>query len=414
MAITKIHPIKSTLRSALTYVLEGKKTNEGLLISSFACSPETADIEFRFTLSQCMQKGNNLAFHIIQSFKPGETDAETAHKIGDELAMGFLKGNYEFVLSTHVDRGHIHNHLIFCAANFVDYRKFVSNRKSYYQIRKISDKSCEDHGLSIVDPVMDRGKSYKEYMADKEGNSWKRHLQGAVDLALYRSLSYDEFLMKLHILGVEVRESKDLALRHAGDQRYIRAESLGYRYTVSRIKERIADQYLGEDTPKKRVRNRNNSMAFHELKLTEKALAFIAEHGIDTYSALEQNQEALHSSLRITKDELRRLERKINEITEIIKQLKVLESHRSSRSYIGETSLEGRAVAKAAKDFLKGKGIKEPFPPIKPLEKEQATLRNQLEGLYQKYGDVQRDLKKIQAVRRQIDRALEKSPLIEL
>lgn len=118
MAVTKIHPIKSTLKQALAYVLEGKKTREGLLVSSFACSPETADLEFGFTLSHCMEKGNNLAFHLMQSFKPGETDAETAHKIGDELAVDLLKGNYEYVLCTHVDKGHIHNHVVFCAANF--------------------------------------------------------------------------------------------------------------------------------------------------------------------------------------------------------------------------------------------------------------------------------------------------------
>ncbi len=179
MAVTKIHPIKSSLRSALTYVLEGKKTSQGLLVSSFACSPETADIEFNFTLSHCMHKGNNLAFHLIQSFKPGETDPETAHKIGIELANRFLKNQYEYVLSTHVDKDHIHNHLIFCAANFMDYRKFVSNRKSYYQIRKLSDKLCEEHGLSIVEPIEDRGKSYKEYMANKEGTSWKSQIRSS-------------------------------------------------------------------------------------------------------------------------------------------------------------------------------------------------------------------------------------------
>ena len=109
MAVTKIHPIKSTLRQALSYILEGNKTREGLLVSSFACSPETADLEFGFTLSHCMEKGNNLAFHLMQAFKPGETGAEIAHKIGNELATVLLKGNYEYVLSTHVDKGHIHN-----------------------------------------------------------------------------------------------------------------------------------------------------------------------------------------------------------------------------------------------------------------------------------------------------------------
>ena len=180
MAVTKIHPIKSSLRSALTYVLEGKKTSQGLLVSSFACSPETADIEFNFTLSHCMHKGNNLAFHLIQSFKPGETDPETAHKIGIELANRFLKNQYEYVLSTHVDKDHIHNHLIFCAANFLDHRKFVSNRRSYYQIRKLSDRLCQDFGLSVVIPSEEKGKAYKEYLSHQTGTSWKTDLRRAI------------------------------------------------------------------------------------------------------------------------------------------------------------------------------------------------------------------------------------------
>ncbi len=395
-------------------MVAGGKTEAGLLVTSFACAPETADLEFSFTLSHCMQKGNNLAFHLIQSFKPGETDPGTAHKIGIELANGFLKDQYEYVLCTHVDKDHVHNHLIFCAANFTDYRKFVSNRKSYYQIRKISDRLCEEYGLSIVEPIQDRGKSYKEYLAYQDGTSWKNQIRRAVDLALHRSLSYEEFLMKLQILGVEVREGKNLAFRKAGDLRFTWAESLGYRYSESRIKQRIAAQSLGEDTPKRRMRKSRTPMAFRELKLTEKAMKVIAEKGIDSYEKLCNKQKDLLLSLESTKDELCKLERKINEISEIIKQLKVLESHQFSMSYFEELSLYDGAVVKAAEDFLKGKGIKDPFPPSKPLEIEQMTLRNQLEGLSKKYESIQENMKKIQAARRQIDQAFIESSPIEL
>ncbi len=134
-------------------------------------SPETADLEFGFTLSHCKEKGNNLAFHLIQSFKPGETNQETAHKIGADLAHEVLKGKYEYVLSTHIDKGHIHNHLIFCAANFIDYRKYISNRKSYYQIRKIMIRLCEEFGLCQLfcpSSTDHRGNSYKETLQKKK------------------------------------------------------------------------------------------------------------------------------------------------------------------------------------------------------------------------------------------------------
>ena len=135
MAVTKIKPVKSTLSKALDYIQNPDKTDGKMLVSSFGCAYETADIEFEYTLSQALQKGNNLAFHLIQSFEPGEVDYETAHKIGRQLADAVTKGQHEYVLTTHIDKGHVHNHIIFCAVNFVDHHKYNSNKRSYYGIR---------------------------------------------------------------------------------------------------------------------------------------------------------------------------------------------------------------------------------------------------------------------------------------
>ena len=146
MAYIKIIPIKVTDKKAIDYITNPAKTDEKILVSSFGCSPETADIEFAFTRElakkNVMDKGNNLAFHLIQSFKPGETDAQTAHSLGIEFANEILKGKYEYVISTHVDQNHIHNHLIFNATSFIDFHKYVSNKKSYYRICKISNRIC--------------------------------------------------------------------------------------------------------------------------------------------------------------------------------------------------------------------------------------------------------------------------------
>ena len=123
MAVTKIHPIKSTLKKALDYIENPAKTDEKMLVSSFACAYETADIEFELLLSQAMQKGNNLAHHLIQSFAPGETTPEQAHEIGRQLADEVLQGKYPYVLTTHIDKGHVHNHIIFCAVDMVNQRE---------------------------------------------------------------------------------------------------------------------------------------------------------------------------------------------------------------------------------------------------------------------------------------------------
>ena len=185
MAVTKIKPIKSTLSKALDYIENPDKTDGKMLVSSFGCSYETADIEFEYTLSQALQKGNNLAFHLIQSFEPGEVDYQKAHEIGKQLADAVTKGQHEYVLTTHIDKGHVHNHIIFCAVNFVDHRKYNSNKRSYYGIRNMSDKLCRENGLSVVVPGKgSKGKSYAEYQAEKTGTSWKGKLKIAVAICV--------------------------------------------------------------------------------------------------------------------------------------------------------------------------------------------------------------------------------------
>ena len=125
MAVTKVKPIKSTPKKALDYICNPAKTGEKILISPFGCHHETADIEFGFTLSQAINKGNNLAHYLIQSFDPGKTTPEQANEIGKQLADIVTKGQYEYVLTTHIDKGHIHNHIMFCAFNFIDYQRLI-------------------------------------------------------------------------------------------------------------------------------------------------------------------------------------------------------------------------------------------------------------------------------------------------
>ena len=193
MAVTKIKPIKSTLSKALDYIQNPEKTDGKMLVSSFGCSYETADIEFEYTLSQALDKGSNLAHHLIQSFEPGETTPEQAHEIGRQLADAVTKGQHEYVLTTHFDKGHIHNHIIFCDGNFVDHHKYISNRRTYYGIRNMSDRLCREHGLSVVVPGKgSKGKSYAEYQAEKAGTSWKGKLKIAVDALIPQVADFEE------------------------------------------------------------------------------------------------------------------------------------------------------------------------------------------------------------------------------
>ena len=423
MAITKIHPIKSTLKQALAYVLEDNKTREGLLVSSFACSPETADLEFGFTLSHCMEKGNNLAFHLMQSFKPGETDAKTAHQIGDELAIELLKWKYEYVLSTHVDKGHIHNHLIFCAANFEDYRKFVSNRKSYYQIRYISDRLCEQYGLSVVIPGEERGKSYKEYLAHKAGSSWKANLRLAVNQAVRSSRSFEEFLIRMHLAGYEIRQGKYLAFRAEGQQRYTNSKALGIGFTQERITEKInrnTDKHIilrperdlqlliDIDNSIKAKQNPRYAQALkvQNLKRAGRTLNYLTELGIDSYSKLDKRHSEIRDAFDQTKAEIKNLENKIAELSTIVKQLSVLSKASSMGAQRDASKINYQILADTASRSLSEKGINPPYPSTEMLLNEVKNMEVEKETLYQSYYQLKRDWRQSETMRKNIEQLI--------
>ena len=151
MAITKIHPIKSTLHLAINYIVNEEKTDEQLLVSTHKCHESSAHTQFLRTREEAGTKGTVLARHLIQSFLPGEATPEMAHRIGLELCKKILKDEYEFVLSTHIDKGHIHNHIIFNNVNMVTGKCYQSNKKSYHKIRYQSDKLCKENNLSVID-----------------------------------------------------------------------------------------------------------------------------------------------------------------------------------------------------------------------------------------------------------------------
>ena len=254
MAYLKIFPIKVTDKKALDYITNPDKTDEKLLVSSFGCSPETADLEFSMTREMAkkngMDKGDNLAFHLIQSFKPGEVDAENAHRLGQQFADEVLKGKYEYVISTHVDKNHIHNHIIFNAASFVDHHKYVSNKRSYHKLCRVSNRICHENGLATSMPTGEKGKSYKENMEYHHGTSWKAKLRVAIDKAIWTSINYEEFLQKMQLAGYEVRQGKHLSFRAPEQKNFTYMKSLGSYYSEENVRIRLAKNRSKAKTPK--------------------------------------------------------------------------------------------------------------------------------------------------------------------
>jgi len=251
MAVTKIKPVKGGLKKALDYIQNPDKTDDKMLVSSFGCGYETAYEEFTNTLSNARDKGNNLAHHLIQSFEPGESTPEQAHEIGRRLADELTKGRHEYVLTTHIDKGHVHNHLIFCAASFIDHKKYISNKKSYYEIRNFSDKLCKEYGLAVLSPTHDKdrgagkGKHYAEHAADMHGGgSWKSKLKLAIDDIIPQSKDFEDFLKRLEDTGHEIKRGKYISVRAPGQERFTRTKTLGADYTEESITKRIAGDYV--------------------------------------------------------------------------------------------------------------------------------------------------------------------------
>ena len=226
MAVTKNHPINVTLKKALAYICNPDKTDGALLIHSYGCSPETADMEFEWTREQAREPGPHLARHLIQAFSPGETTPEQAHEIGKQFADEVLGGRFEYVLTTHIDRNHVHNHVIFNDVSFVDFKHSHVNKKWERRTRRISDRLCEEHGLSVIPQNENKGKSYKEYSAARQGTSWKAQLKADIDKAVSRSTDFEDFLLRMEIADYEVKRGKYISFRAKGKERFTRGKDV--------------------------------------------------------------------------------------------------------------------------------------------------------------------------------------------
>lgn len=433
MAVTKIKPIKSTLKKALDYIQNPDKTDGKMLVSSFGCSPETADIEFAFTIAQALERGNNLAHHLIQSFEPGELDYQKAHEIGKQLADAVTKGKYEYVLTTHIDKGHVHNHIIFCAVNFVDYHKYNSNKRSYYGIRNMSDRLCRENGLSVVAPQKgSKGKSYAEYIAEKTGTSWKGKLKIAVDALIPQVSSFEELLTRLQGLGYEIKPGKYVSCRAPGQERFTRLKTLGADYTEEAIRERIEGRRTRTAKAPKAERGvsllidiENSIKAaqsrgyeqwakIHNLKQAAKTLNFLTEHQISRYEDLTAKITEIQTESDKAGDALKEVEKRLADMAVLIKNVSTFQktkpaygTYRKARNKERyRAAHEGTVILhEAAAKALKAAGISK-LPNLAALQAEYEKLQEQKEALRADYGKLKKQVREYDVIKQNIDSIL--------
>ena len=434
MAITKIHPIKVNLKAALDYIENPDKTDDKMLVSSFGCSYETADIEFQMLLAQAFNKGNNLAHHLIQAFEPGETTPEQAHEIGRQLADEVLQGKYSYVLTTHIDKGHVHNHLIFCAVDMVNHRKYNSNRQSYAYIRRTSDRLCREHGLSVVQPSRDKGRSYAEWDAGRKGKSWKAKLKAAIDAVIPQAKDFDDFLRLMAAQGYEIKQGKFISFRASGQERFTRCKTLGEAYTEEVIKERIKGRVITR-APKERkgislrIDLENNIKAqqsagyekwakLHNLKQAAMTLNFLTEHGIDTYPDLTIKVAEITAARDETAAALKTAEHRLADMAVLIKNV-------TTYKHLRPVALEYRnakdkakfrrehestlILYEAAAKALKEQGVKK-LPDLYALKAEYKRLAEENERLYERYSEAKKQMQEYGIIKQNVDGILRVTP----
>ena len=436
MAVTKIHPIKSTLRKALDYIENPDKTDEKLFVSSYGCSYETADIEFQMLLDQALKKGNNLAHHLIQAFEPGETTPEQAHEIGRQLADEVLGGKYPYVITTHIDKGHLHNHIIFCAVDMANQRKYISNRQSYAYIRRTNDRLCREHGLSVVMPGKDKGKSYAEWDAQRKGKSWKAKLKTAIDAAIPQARDFDSFLRLMEAQGYEMKRGKFISFRSPGQERFTRCKTLGVDYTEEAITRRIKGLAVDRGPKRKveqgislRIEIENNIKAqqsagyarwakLYNLKQAAKALNFLTEHQIESYEGLESRLDEISTANDEAAAALKAVERRLGEMALLIKQISTykqtrpvaLEYHRAKDKAAFRREHESQLILyEAAARALKEAGMKK-LPNLYALKAEYKKLDGERERLSEQYNEVKKELKEYGIIKQNVDSILRVTP----
>ena len=430
MAITKTHPIKSTLKAAIDYICDPSKTDGKLLVSTYGCTAETADIEFTWTRSHAIDRGYNynMGRHLIQAFSPGEVSPEEAHEIGMQLAKEVLGGKYEFVLTTHVDKGHIHNHLIFNAVSFVDHKHYHSNKRSYHFIRRTSDRLCQEHGLSVIVPGQDKGKSYIEHTAAKAGTSYKARLKAAIDRLIPACKDLEDLLSRLQHEGYEIKRGKYISCRASDQERFTRLKTLGIDYTEEAISSRIAGGTRPSRKPKQRddrikllmdIQSKQGAGLQHwaklqNLKEAAKTVNFLTEHGISSYEELETKLAALIDTRDSTLASIKEAESRIADLSLIAKYATTYRKYKPlydkyRRSPDREKFLRGHEskiiLFEAAARELKRLGAV-PIPSADRVEAELAELATRKDTLYAGYNASKQQLREMETIKQNIDSLL--------
>ncbi len=449
MATTRLMPlhvgkgktISAALGRTVDYVENPNKTNDGELISSYECDPQIAEQQFLFTKSQYTRlTGRNqgdkdvIAYHLRQSFKPNEIDAETANKIGYDLAMSLTKGKHAFIVCTHVDKAHIHSHIVFNSTALDATKKFRNFWNSHKVVRTISDKLCLENGLSIIENPKQAKGSYATWLGEKPPTFSEKSRLAIDEVLATKPTSFDEFIQLMQAKGFDFKYGKHIAFKGTGQKKFIRLKSLGDDYTEDKIKAVIVGDAVHNPRPKAKStqdkvnllidiqskinaskgKGYENWAKIFNVKQSAKSLMYLREHNLNNYDELVSKADEISNKFDEVSANIKALESQIHDKSEMKKHIinylnsKAKYSEYKQSGYSKKLAEEYRAeiaLYKASQKYFNDKGLKK-LPNIKSLSADLDNLYKEKNSAYTDYKKLKKDYQESQTVKRNIETVL--------
>ena len=441
MHITKGNNVSQSLADRIDYALNPEKTEKGEFVSSFQCDPHTAANEFALMrrtylhLTERYRDGEVIAYQLRQSFKPGEITPEEANSIGYETASRFLKGKHAFVVATHTDKAHIHNHIIFCATTLDCRHKFRNFLGSGKALARLSDQICMEHKLSVVGDPKYRDSNYDRWLGEKAKLTARDQLRTAIDEMLQKKPDGFAALMRLlEEAGWEIKRGKQLSFRAPDGKRFIRMDTLGEEYSEKMLTAALSGEHTHIPTKTRRMKQRISLLIDIQAKVQEgkgagyenwakkfnlkqlaSSMAFISTHGIKTYEELSSRVD---ESVRKTDDLLAQVQSAESRLKEIGETKKAITNYLKTKDIYAEWKRSGYSKAfyaqheeqiiihKAAKKAFDG--IQGKIPTIKALSAEYAAVLSEKQKVYAQYREARSNMRELLTVKANIDTVTER------
>lgn len=436
--------LRQSLHERLDYDLSIEKTADGAYVRSYMCQPETAAEEFEIskqvyeaTTGRSQPKSRDIImYRIIQSFKPGEITPEDANRIGYELAKKFTRGKHQFVVSTHIDKCHIHDHIEFNSTNLECDGKFNNFKDSSFALRTLNDKICREHGLSVIENPQKRNQRFAENAAAKGGRSFKEQLRQTIEKVLPDSKDFQDFLTRMRSEGYEVKQNKRISFRSTSQERFIRADRLGNNYSEIALRERISGYYGHFKTEKKpyqitgkkvnllidiqakmqagKGKGYSHWAKIFNLKEAAKTLNFLIDNNLTDYDDLTKRCEEAGEKFDTLSLRIKQLEGRMAQTAQL--KMHIINYSKTRNIYAAykkshysktfrmehEDEIVKHEASKAAFDALQGKKI----PKVAELSEQYALLLSEKQATYTEFKASRKEMIDLQTVKQNVDRIL--------